>query len=384
MTLTLTNMLRAIPLVAVALAPEIANASNVSCGEPYYDPCDALSGWVDISMVSTGKIPIDGVLVLQGAVQGTPPGPDSVVLSVTTGDVPLAGTIELTSVPGTVIWRPDAPWAAGATYLISGTASNAEGDGTCLPVDLPISGEVTIDAAPAPALDPASLAGVELENFIPTISLETLACCEGVGPSANPGGCGSDPINYDPAQCTPTEGTGYFDLSLSAAPVPTGPVAQQVAYRFNIDNQPGPSTLAPMFDLAFLSAPVCASVDVIDLGSKAVVPGPQKCFGEGLAAKLGVQPLDVTDVLDCPFQTCAPNTNYDGWDLNNCTPPGDSPTTGPTDAGGGDDSSGGGSGGADGDKACACDASPRPGAGLLMMIGALGLARRRRSRPRPG
>ena len=101
MTLTLTNMLRAIPLVAVALAPEIANASNVSCGEPYYDPCDALSGWVDISMVSTGKIPIDGVLVLQGAVQGTPPGPDSVVLSVTTGDVPLAGTIELKSADGT-------------------------------------------------------------------------------------------------------------------------------------------------------------------------------------------------------------------------------------------------------------------------------------------
>jgi hypothetical protein len=75
MNLTLLTLLRAIPLVAVALAPEIANASNVSCGDPYYDPCNAFSGWIDISIVSTGKIPIDGVLVLQGAFQNDAPGP---------------------------------------------------------------------------------------------------------------------------------------------------------------------------------------------------------------------------------------------------------------------------------------------------------------------
>lgn len=380
MLLTHKALLVAIPLVTVALAPEIADASNVSCGAPYYDPCEALSGWVDISMISTGKIPIDGVLVLQGAVQGTPPGPDSVVLSVTTGGEPITGTIEATEVPGTVIWRPDAPWVAGSTYLISGTANNAEGDGTCLPIDLAINGQVTIDTAPAQALDAASLSGMALENFIPTISLETLACCVDVGPTVNPGDCSAPGgISYDPAQCTPTEGTGYYDLSLSAAPVPTGPVAHQVAYRLHVDNNPEQHTLAPMFGLAFLTAPVCASVDLINLASKAVVPGPKTCFGDGLAGKLGVQKLDVADVLDCPAQTCAPNSNSDGWDLENCGSPGGAPTSGPTDAGG--DGSGGDSGGQDGDKGCACDASPGPGAGLLLVIGALGLTRRRRGRP---
>ena len=72
------------------------------------------------------------------------------------------------------------------------------------------------------------------------------------------------------------------------------------------------------------------------------------------------------------------------WDIE-CTIP-VSPTTGPTDAGGDDsgDSSGGdsgGEGGEDGDKACACDASRRPGGDLLLAIGALGLTRRRRLRP---
>ncbi|MBL8974464.1 MAG: hypothetical protein JNK56_27970, partial [Myxococcales bacterium] len=89
MNLTLTPWLRAIPLAAVALAPEVARAQNISCGDPYYDPCDSFAGWVDLAVVSTGTIPIDGVLVLQGAFQNQAPGPDSVALTVTTGGEPL-------------------------------------------------------------------------------------------------------------------------------------------------------------------------------------------------------------------------------------------------------------------------------------------------------
>jgi hypothetical protein len=133
MTLTLTNMLRAIPLVAVALAPEIANASNVSCGEPYYDPCDALSGWVDISMVSTGKIPIDGVLVLQAPFRGPwdQAVPDRATVTVTADAVPFPGTLELTPLPGTMIWRPAAPWNPDALHDFAADIANPGAPAQC-------------------------------------------------------------------------------------------------------------------------------------------------------------------------------------------------------------------------------------------------------------
>jgi MYXO-CTERM domain-containing protein len=385
MNLTLHALLRAIPLAAVALAPEVARAHNVSCGEPYYDPCDAFSGWVDLAVVSTGKIPIDGVLVLQGAFQNDAPGPESVTLSVTTGDEPLAGTIEATEVPGTLIWRPDSAWVAGATYLISGTATNADADGECLPLALPLAGQVTIDAAPASELSPVIVDGMEIEQFSPDIDLATLVCCEGAMPSVNPGDCSSNgSINYDPAQCTPSHGTGYFDLTLTGAPVPMGPVAQQVAFRLNAPDQPPQKSLVPMFGLSFLTAPICVSIDLIELASKEVVAGPEKCFGEGLVAKLGPQSIDASEVLGCALQTCEPNGNSDGWDPDSCEPydPSDPPTTGPDADSGDNDVTGGDDAGENGEKACACNSSPSPGAGLLLVLGALGLTRRRRIRAR--
>lgn len=384
MNLTLTPWLRAIPLAAVALAPEVARAQNISCGDPYYDPCDSFTGWVDLAVVSTGTIPIDGVLVLQGAFQNQAPGPDSVALTVTTGGEPLPGTIEATDLPGTLIWRPDGAWVAGASYTIAGTATNAGADGDCLALELPLAGEVTIDAAPASELSPVSVDGVEMAQFVADIGLDTLACCEGVMPGVNPGDCSSSgSINYDPSQCTPTQGTGYFDLSLTAAPAPMGPGAQQVAFLLKVGDQLSQQSLAPMFGLAYLGEPTCVSVDLLELGSKAVVAGPEKCFGEGLVGELGVQSIDASAVLDCPLQTCAPNSNSDGWDPDQCEPydPSDPPTTGAGDDGG--DVTGGDDAGEDeGGKACACTSSPSPGAGLLLLLGGLGLTRRRRRQPR--
>ena len=385
MNLTLLTLLRAIPLAAVALAPELARAHNISCGDPYYDPCNAFSGWIDVAVVSTGKIPIDGVLVLQGAFQNEPPAPESITLTVTNVDVPVPGKVEATEVPGTLIWRPDAAWEAGSILTISGTATNADADGNCLPIDLPLAGEVTIDAAPATEPSPVMVDGTESEQFAPAVSLDTLACCEGAMPSVNFGDCGSSGgINYDPAQCTPTQGTGYFDLALTGAPVPTGPVAKQVAFRLNAPAQGQQQGLAPMFNLAFLTAPICVSIDLIQLASNQVVPGPEKCFGEALAAKLGTQSIDAGEVLDCSLQTCEPNSNSDGWDPNNCDPydPSDPPTTGPDDSGDSDTTGGDDAGEDAGDKACACNSAPSPDAGLLLVLGAIGLTRRRRIRTR--
>ncbi len=381
MNLMLRSCLRAIPLAAVALAPEVARAHNVSCGDGYYDPCNAFSGWVDLSVVSSGKIPIDGVLVLQGAIQGGQPGLETVTLTVTTDDVALPGKVEATELPGTLLWRPDGAWEAGATYTITGTASNPGADGDCLSLELPFTGEVTIDAAPASEPGPVSPDGMEVEKFAPDIDLATLACCPGAMPTANVGGCGSDgAINYDPAQCTPTQGLGYFDLMVTALPAPTGPVAPQVAFRLNTPDSPAQPSLAPTFGLSFLTMPICISIDLVELATNKVVVGPEKCFGEGLAAKLGPQTIDAGAVLECALQTCEPNSNSDAWDPDKCEPydPSDPPTTGSTD--GDDATSGGDAGEDDGEKACACTSAPSPGAGTLLILAALGLTRRRRMR----
>lgn len=382
MNLTSLNCLRAIPLAAAALLPDLASAGqNVSCGDGYYDPCDAFSGWVDLAVVSSGKIPIDGVLVLQGAIQNAAPGPEEVALTVTTDGMPLAGKVEATDLPGTLIWRPDGPWVAGATYQITGTATNPDADGDCLSLELPLAGEVTIDAAPAPELTPVNVEGTETEHFAPTVDLATLVCCEGAMPTANPGDCNSDgAINYDPGECTPTQGQGYFDLALTATPLPSGPVAQQLAFRLKSVDSPGQDSLSPMFNLPFLTFPICVSIDLVDLASSEVVAGPEKCFGEDLAAKLGPQSIDPAEVLDCKLQNCEPNSNSDGWDPDKCEPydPGDPPTTGLDDTGATDATGGDDAGENDGEKACACNSSPSPGAGLVLVLAGLGLSRRRR------
>lgn len=390
MNLTLQSLVCAIPLATVALtstlSPGVARAHNASCGEPYYDPCDSFAGWIDIKVASTDKIPIDGVLVLQGAFQGQPPAPESVSLTVANVDEPIAGKLEATDLPGTLIWRPDSPWVAGSILVISGAATNEGADGECLPLELPIDAEVEVDAAPASALSPVNVEGLETEQFSPTVNLDTLACCEGAAPTVNFGGCGGDSIDFDPQQCTPTQGLGFFDLLLTPTPLPTGPGATQVGFRLNAPNPWPQQSLIPAFKMAFLTEPACVSIDLIELGSKQVIAGPEKCFGEGLVDKLGTRPIDASAVLSCDLETCEPNSNSDGWDPENCQPfdPSDPPTTGPgDDASDGDDAgtTGGDDAGQDGgDKACACTSDPTPGAGALLLLGALGLTRRRRAR----
>lgn len=389
MHITLKQMLRAIPLVAVTAATTTAAVEahagqQASCGlDPYYDPCADLTGWIDIAVLSSGTIPADGVLLLQGAVQGGQPALKTVSVTVTTGGEPVAGAIEATDLPGAVIWRPTAPWTPGATYQISGAATNPDADGECLTAELPLSGEVVIDTAPASAVSPVEVAGVELLKLQPEISLSSLVCCAGAGPQQNPGDCDNPgSIQFDPDQCTPSRGDGFFDLTLTGSPAAEGPVAQQVLYALKIDDAPAGMSVAPMFGLGSLTQPVCAAIDVIDLGSGTVVAGAKKCFGETLVDKLGPQTVDPGATLVCELQHCETNANGDGWDLDHCSPfdPSDPPTTGVTDAGGdAGDSSDGAEGGQDGDKgACACDAALGPGPGLLALLGLLGFTRRRR------
>lgn len=399
MTLTLDQLARAIPVVAlgfgvtVAIAGEAHAEGNLSCGGdasagPYYDPCAEFEGWTEFSLLSGGAIPADGVLVLQGLWQGALPGNETIALTVTTEDVPLAGTIEATDMQGLVIWRPDTAWTPGATYAIAGAASNMGADGDCLQASLPIAGEVTIEAEVGQPLVPVDIDAMASVDQVPTISLETLACCPGVSPMAYEGGCGGGgySIDFDPEQCAPFAATGYLQLTLTGTSAAMGSVEQQVLYVLKADEQGSQFAWSPTFATGGLLKPLCAAIDAIDLGTGAVVVGAQECFGEEVADQLGAQVLDPSAQLSCELQVCE-SLGFE-WDLEKCAPyggGGETPTSGPDDGSsggtggtGGEGSSSGESGGQDGDKGCACDGSAGGSPGLLVIVGLAWLARRRR------
>jgi MYXO-CTERM domain-containing protein len=377
MAWTLRQLHRAIPLAAALAVPDVALAEPGACGDPYYDPCLQFSGWTALELAAGGTIPADGVLVLQGAVQGEPPpGPDSVTLEVTEAGAPVAGALEATDLPGLLVWRPAAAWTPGATYQVVGAAQNPAEAGECLPAGLPIAGEVTIDAAPVAALTPVELSGAEDFQTIPLAGLQSIACCPGASPTVDIVDCGqSGGLSYDPAQCAATQGFGYLDLALEGTPAVAGPTAQQVVYVLRGDGVPEAHASSPAFALAGLAGPTCAAIDAVDLGSGALVPGVEACFGEAFADQFGEQPLDPTEVLACDPVVC--QATSEGWDVTMCSP-WDGDTGVPTEGGPGGAGEGGDTSGQDGEKACACDASRGPGPGLLALVGALALARRRR------
>lgn len=394
MTLSLKELARAIPLVAAAVAADEAQAAqNLSCTGgaatgPYYDPCEQFDGWLEFSLQSSGAIPTDGVLVLQGLWRGAPPAPETIALTVTSDDVPVAGAAEATQFPGVYVWRPDAPWTAGATVTIGGGATNAGADGTCLLDVVSVMGEVTIAAEPGGALTPVDIDAALMVELVPTISLSTLACCPGVTPTLFEGGCsGGDSVDFDPSQCAPFAGTGFLQLTLTGTPASTGPVDQQIVYVLKADGQADSASSAPMFGLGGLTMPQCAAIDAIDLGTGTSVPGVKECFGGDVAGQLGPQMLDPTEKLSCAPQVCAVDEFGAQWDLEMCAPygGGGGPTGGPTEGGGEDSTGGEGTGGQDGEKGCGCAASASAGAPgadggapLLGLAGLVWLGRRRR------
>lgn len=384
------------PILAIALAPGAAEACP-------YDACAGNDFWTDLAPVNAAKIPADGVLVLQGTHEG---GADQdwltkIDLSVTKDGQPVAGALEATSEHGVLVWRPAEPWEPGATLQMTGAVHNQEFDDyyDCADTEIPFASDIVIDTEPGAPLGEVELAGAVEHETVVEVSLETLACCSGAVPHLGYADCdGSENVYWQDDVCAPTLARGYLDVALTGTPATTGPAAEQLIYRLKVGGVLHSSGRAPIFHVRD-DAPFCAVVEVEDLASGEVTVGAEQCFGQELAAVLGPQPLDPTATLDCPLQQC--EVVMGSWDPEQCTPfdTEPSPTTSDTtpdtttdtttDGGPATD----GTGAADsevppdsgapqegGEQGCACDVAPDGGAGLLALIGALGLARRRRGR----
>jgi MYXO-CTERM domain-containing protein len=396
----------AFPLVAAALVPADADAC------PYYmDPCSYAEGWIDLAPRNADKIPTDGVLVLQGNFANVG-SLDDIDLEVTKDGQPIAGALETTVQAGVLVWRPTAPWEAGATYQLAGVITNQLPVDGCTPPEIPLAADILIDTVAGAPLVAAEFDGVTTLQQAATLSLETIACCEDATPPTQGfGGCGGYYLNFDPLECAPTAATGFFSLTIDGTPAADGPAARQIVYTLKIDGAPASSSLDPGAQFTSLFAPVCISFDATDLASGAVTSSDEQCFGEDFVDELGPQPLDPAETLACTLEMCALSMDGMSWDTTMCHPfvP-DPDTDSGTDSTSADTSSGSGdadsasselptsdadstpttdadsaSSGAsdtteqDGEKGCACatTAAPPPAA-LLALSALLALPRRRR------
>jgi MYXO-CTERM domain-containing protein len=358
-------------VAALALSFPIPVA-DVGCPGYYYDPCESLEFWSTLAPVNAQQIPSDGVLVLQGARHG---GWDdaalaTIELDLTLAGEPVAGALELSPLRGVLVWRPEVAWVPGATYKLSGSVTNPTSPEGIICVEdvLPITADVVIAAGPAAPLGKPGLSGTPSVTTEPLISLDTLACCEGVAPVIEPSGCSGTYIYFDPAQCAPTRGTGHLAVEFTGTPAATGPAAQQIVYTQRIAGFPAVTSLDPSF--SFVSdAPFCAALEALDLASGAITTSASLCFGDAVADQLGAQDLAIPDTLTCALQQCE---EQDGsWNLEACEPL--DPVNPDTGTGGA---------GEDGDKGCGCNShDENPGGLVLLGFAALvGLTRRRRVR----
>ena len=366
----------AFPILAAAAAPGVAQACP-----GYYEPCQGYSFWQDLTAVNAAKIPSDGVLVLQGNSAGdNAVSLPSIELTVTKDGQPIAGALEATSMHGVLAWRPAEPWEPGATYALTGDITNPPATEFCAPAMVPVEATLHIDTAPGAELGGVDFTGETAVQITPQLTLETLACCEGATPTSGYYGCGGREVFWDPEECAPTQAYGSFSVQITGEPAATGPVAAQIVYVLQVDDNFHSVSLTPDFNV-FSGAPFCAVIEATDLASGATTVGQKHCFGEAVADQLGPQMLDPKQKLECALEQCANDGMPAMWDPMQCTPYEPSaPTTSDSDGGasGGPDTDSAGAN--DDDKGCGCRTGPGGDAGLLALVGLVGLVRRRRRR----
>lgn len=377
MTAPRSPLTLAFPILAgaAALAPDDADA----CPQPY--SCEEVPSWTFLTLYNAAKIPTDGVLVISGKRQGEGDPLANITLEVTKDGQPIAGAFETTPSPDVLIWRPADPWEPGATYHAEGAAMNPGIFEYCGLELEEIFGDFTIDTAPSGALGTPEFTSMVQKQQTQELTLESLACCEGAEPpTLDPGYCYGYYLHYADGACAPTKANGYFVLQITELPAAEGPVAKSILYTVKQDGVVLDHSLEPTDAYSSPSAPVCITVEALDLGTGAMTVSAEQCFGQDFVDELG--PKTLTPELDCPLEQCAVTGNT--WDKTMCTPfesgtDSDTPTSSDTTPETGEESGSDTDPTQDGDKACACAETTAPPAALLLAAPLLLTRRRRRS-----
>lgn len=356
--------------VAALLVPALLLAPEARACEP--DLCPGVVAALELAPASDAAIPTDGVLVMKAGTIGelTPAAlAGRTSLTVTQEGAPVAGALAPGPFAGLLIWRPDAPLVAGASYQVSGDLMNPDPSDGCSEATIPFAFAVQAAAGPTAALAPVELTSAETYFDDPVLTLTTIVCCN----DAYPGDqqmCGvSYGATWSKGACAATQTRGHLRVQLTGKPGADPASAGQWARVLRQDGEVVAGGLATVFTRE-AEAPTCFAIDQVSLATGEVAAGQEHCVGEDVA--LGVRPLDPAAALgdQCFSDLYTCEIDDDRWDPLRCKswgpdamPSGDDGGAPPEEAGCGC-RGGGGEGGGEGG-----------GLGLLAL---LGLVRRRR------
>lgn len=287
------------------------------------DPCAEVLAFVDLKRASDVDIPIDGVALLQanwfGDITKLPlvPGLD---VTVTLDDAEVAGTLEQTELPGTLLWRPALPLVPEATYTLTGTYENAEGvAGVCAPRMVEFKTEFKAGADPTVSLGAQAVhTRTGWEDF-PVSDLEALACCDGALPRQDDY-CGLIRLSWTKGKCTTTVARKRLKVELwVSVPEADEPSYGQWLYTLREAGEAPRTSRDPRF-IRYLTEPACYVFEQRSLISGETFVSDEMCFGEDLEDFPDEQPIDPHLALggSCSGQLYACDVVGDKWDRDHC------------------------------------------------------------------
>lgn len=362
-----------VSLVAVLVALAGISSEARACA---VDACQQAGGkWSSIEPELSQPIPTDGALLLVGSQVTGASAPPQVELSVTLDGTPVAGSFHASPFTDVLAWRPDLPFAPGATYAATGSATLhiSHADDTCEEVAQPLAFEFVTDDEPMAPLV-LTLIATETLEVEPEQRLEALVCCDGAMPEYGPSACGEDeaPVVWTTGFCAYTRGHGRVRVDFEVEAEFPAATAAMVHYELFVDHETVAVSRAPSLHWA-AHAPFCARIDVNNFGGVASFPTTEQCFGDPTQFEERV--LDPGPALaehcEGPPQVCEVDAAGAGWDPNQCEPWPESalPVSAPSAE-------------EPGAQACGCTAEGAASPSLLALAFGLACTRRRRSSSR--
>ncbi|WAS94254.1 MYXO-CTERM sorting domain-containing protein [Nannocystis punicea] len=364
-----------------------------ACGD-FPGPCDFVDTWTTVEEVFTAAIPTDGMIFMRiSGPSGAPPVLDFIEIEVTLDGLVLPGALEEVGIEEVVAWRPEAPFVAGSTVVVSGRIINVEAGpdpAVCGSPSEPFEFEVEIAGGPMPPLEFPAVTVSEALQPLYLDYLDQLVCCDGAYPQGEWVTCdGFRVVAPEVGHCAPLDWYGMMNIEAVGKPVVASGTASMISAELFVAGELRKQAFALDDGFALQTwgtEPFCSEIVLRNLVTSQTVTGPQQCHADALASQLGHQKLapDSPALAACvgaPY-VCEVDEAHMAWDPDRCIAwPNSQEDTGASTSGSGGESSAGTTSPGDGLVAhgCACaSGGPSWGAAGLSLLGLMGLRRRRR------
>ena len=316
-------MVRAAALVIVLTGASVGSPAWAShCEGGCVGPAPTIAG-------PRERVALDGVLVFPGLGWGVEVAFKHFTVTVRdAGGEVVAGALELPEGFSVAIWRPAAPWLAGARHTVTtsldvvalveelyGFVPNG------CPADERVH-EIEVAAEPLPPGAAPPLIVEETHVITERRDLDSLVCCDEAFPRLEtPQGHCSEPdvLRIDDGSCASLRAVGRLQIlyAVEAGGLPEM-VAGNLATRLA---DPGVHGASPLEAWASLDAPACLRFEVLDL-ARGELFVEERCHGDDVAGQLGELEPDPTAELAaaCAGEPYVCERSFSAWDPTTCRP----------------------------------------------------------------